>query len=126
MADTFNTLNLVDRDTAVFIILESEQTSECECVILSVQALGILFVSLVVSCACSFLKKMNGLGCIEVLARAASELMAAGTEYPAVDFKSERIESSIVELLYAAAYVAESYSADTAYRTAEILVDNLA
>ena len=69
---------------------------------------------------------MNGLRCIEVLALAASELMAAGTEYPAVDFKSERIESSIVELLYAAAYVAESYSADTAYRTAEILVDNLA
>ena len=119
-------LDLFQRDAAVGVIVEVQQTAQMHALFAHVvHGAGKVLEGLVVVGEACFLEQVNGLRVEQVLFLAAAEFVRTAVGKLHVDVQTQRVEGRIVLGLDVGLNVLKVDAAHTADRAGEILVDDL-
>ena len=118
-------LDLLDRDAAVGVIVEVQQTAQMHALLAHVvHGAGEVLEGLVVAREARFLEQVDGLGVEQVLFLAAAELVGTAVGKLHVDIQPQRVEGRVVLRLDVGLNVLKVDAAHPADRAGEVLVDD--
>ena len=97
-----HTLYFFNRNTAFFIKLELQKTSQVHQACFFINIVRILFKHLIISAFCGFLKQMNGSCIIKMFLFAASHLMTADAVQRQIHIQPQRIKCTHMPCIHIA------------------------
>ena len=96
----FHALDLVNWNSALFIIAEIDQITQVDGLIFPIQRMGVLFKCLIIAGSCSLLQQVDGNRVIQMFLLSGTHLVAAHAVQGQIHIQSQRIKRCRMQGIY--------------------------
>ena len=123
--DGVHTLDLIDRDTSVFIEVKVNETSQVNGLFFLVQRMAVLFEDFIISGPCRLLEQMDGTRIVQVFFLTRALLVASHALQGQIYIQAQRVKCGGMQHIHIISDIFQGDTAHTADRVGKVLVDDL-
>ena len=120
----FHALDLVNWNSALFIIAEIDQITQVDGLIFPIQRMGVLFKCLIVAGSCGLLQQVDGNRVIQMFLLSGTHLVAAHTVQGQIHIQSQRIKRCRMQGIYIIGNIVQCDTSHTADGVCKIFINN--